>query len=113
MTQPRTGAFPDTKPHYAILDGLRGVAALVAATGAPFCINAADAAAAGAGIVAGRFDLGRFTDYLGHRHPPVAGFREWVDSAEERFIRLLVPAPKAGPQPIPKAGPQPAARTGS
>lgn len=24
MTQPRTGAFPDTKPHYAILDGLRG-----------------------------------------------------------------------------------------
>lgn len=76
-------------------------------------INAADAAAAGAGIVAGRFDLGRFTDYLGHRHPPVAGFREWVDSAEERFIRLLVPAPKAGPQPIPKAGPQPAARTGS
>lgn len=76
-------------------------------------INAADAAAAGAGIVAGRFDLGRFTDYLGHRHSPVAGFREWVDSAEERFIRLLVPAPKAGPQPIPKAGPQPAARTGS
>lgn len=84
-------------------------------------INAADAAAAGAGIVAGRFDLGRFTDYLGHRHPPVAGFREWVDSAEERFIRLLVPAlkagpqpiPKAGPQPIPKTGPQPAARTGS
>lgn len=76
-------------------------------------INAADAAAAGAGIVAGRFDLGRFTDYLGHRHPPVAGFREWVDSAEEHFIRLLVPALKAGPQPIPKAGPQPAARTGS
>ena len=84
-------------------------------------INAADAAAAGAGIVAGRFDLGRFTDYLGHRHPPVAGFREWVDSAEERFIQLLVPAlkagpqpiPKAGPQPIPKTGPQPAARTGS
>lgn len=84
-------------------------------------INAADAAAAGAGIVAGRFDLGRFTDYLGHRYPPVAGFREWVDSAEERFIRLLVPAlkagpqpiPKAGPQPIPKTGPQPAARTGS
>lgn len=84
-------------------------------------INAADAVAAGAGIVAGRFDLGRFTDYLGHRHPPVAGFREWVDSAEERFIRLLVPAlkagpqpiPKAGPQPIPKTGPQPAARTGS
>lgn len=75
-------------------------------------INAADAAAAGAGIVAGRFDLGRFTDYLGHRHPPVAGFREWVDSAEERFIRLLVPAPKAGPQPIPKAGPQPIPKTG-
>lgn len=75
-------------------------------------INAADAAAAGAGIVAGRFDLGRFTDYLGHRHPPVAGFREWVDSAEERFIRLLVPAPKAGPQPIPKAGPQPIPKAG-
>lgn len=75
-------------------------------------INAADAAAAGAGIVAGRFDLGRFTDYLGHRHSPVAGFREWVDSAEERFIRLLVPAPKAGPQPIPKAGPQPIPKTG-
>lgn len=75
-------------------------------------INAADAAAAGAGIVAGRFDLGRFTDYLGHRHPPFAGFREWVDSAEERFIRLLVPAPKAGPQPIPKAGPQPIPKTG-
>ena len=75
-------------------------------------INAADAAAAGAGIVAGRFDLGRFTDYLGHRHPPVAGFREWVDSAEERFIRLLVPALKAGPQPIPKAGPQPIPKTG-
>ena len=75
-------------------------------------INAADAAAAGAGVVAGRFDLGRFTDYLGHRHPPVAGFREWVDSAEERFIRLLVPALKAGPQPIPKAGPQPIPKTG-
>lgn len=29
MTQPLNGAFPDTKPHYAILDGLRGVAALV------------------------------------------------------------------------------------
>ena len=29
MTQPLHGAFPDTKPHYAILDGLRGVAALV------------------------------------------------------------------------------------
>lgn len=70
-------------------------------------INAADAAAAGAGIVAGRFDLGRFTDYLGHRHPPVAGFREWVDSAEERFIRLLVPAPKAEPQPAAKTGSEP------
>lgn len=57
-------------------------------------INAADAAAAGAGIVAGRFDLGRFTDYLGHRHPPRRGL--------PRVGRLgrgaLHPAARPGPE---------------
>lgn len=54
-------------------------------------INAADAAAAGAGIVSEGFDPGRFTDYLGHRaeHATPAGFRRWVDSAEAAFQEFL------------------------
>lgn len=53
-------------------------------------INAADAAAAGAGIVADGFDLGRFAGYLDDRYVgPPPGFRRWVDSAEGYFIRQL------------------------
>lgn len=54
-------------------------------------INAADALASGAGIEAAGFDLDRLVDYLARPDAPRpdAGFRAWVDSAEERFIELL------------------------
>lgn len=52
-------------------------------------INAADAAASGAGITADRFDLDRFNDFLARRPQPDPGFRRWVDSAEGCFLQLL------------------------
>lgn len=52
-------------------------------------INAADAAASGAGITADRFDLDRFNKFLARRPQPDPGFRHWVDSAEGRFLQLL------------------------
>lgn len=52
-------------------------------------INAADAAASGAGITADRFDLDRFNDFLARRPQPDPGFRLWVDSAEGHFLQLL------------------------
>lgn len=54
-------------------------------------INAADAAAAGAGIVSERFDPGRFTDYLSHGGGSATAqeFRTWVESAETHFLELL------------------------
>lgn len=55
-------------------------------------INAADAAASGAGITADRFDLDRFNDYLARRPQPDPGFRRWVDSAEKHFLQLLTQA---------------------
>ena len=55
-------------------------------------INAADAAAAGAGIVARGFDLDRFVGYLARPNTPDPGFRRWVDSAETCFLQLLTQA---------------------
>lgn len=52
-------------------------------------INAADAAVSGAGVAAESFDLSRFIDYLGCCPVPDPEFRDWADSAEERFVRLL------------------------
>lgn len=52
-------------------------------------INAADAAASGAGITSDRFDLDRFNDFLARHPQPDPGFRRWVDSAEGRFLQLL------------------------
>ena len=52
-------------------------------------INAADAAASGAGITSDRFDLDRFTRFLARRPQPDPGFRRWVDSAEGCFLQLL------------------------
>lgn len=52
-------------------------------------INAADAAASGAGIIADRFDLDRFNDFLTRRPQPDPGFRRWVDSAEGHFLQFL------------------------
>lgn len=52
-------------------------------------INAADAAASGAGITADRFDLDRFNTFLARRPQPDPGFRRWVDSAEGHFLQLL------------------------
>lgn len=52
-------------------------------------INAADAAASGAGITAESFDLDRFNEFLACRPQPDPGFRRWVDSAEGHFLQLL------------------------
>lgn len=54
-------------------------------------INAADAAAAGAGIVSGRYDPECFIDYLGRREASAAPqeFRKWVISAERLFPDYL------------------------
>ncbi len=52
-------------------------------------INAADAAASGAGIVSDSFDLGRFADYLGRSAAPDSAFRDWAASAETCFLKLL------------------------
>jgi uncharacterized protein (TIGR00661 family) len=52
--------------------------------------NALDASLAGAGIWGFDFDLNRFLDYL-PRHPASKGaFREWVESAAERYLERLL-----------------------
>lgn len=53
-------------------------------------VNAADAAATGAGIVSETFDLGRFAAYLDRTAESSSdSFRRWASSAEERFVALL------------------------
>lgn len=53
-------------------------------------INAADAAATGAGIISDTFDLERFASYLKNRGTASSDdFRRWVASAEEHFVALL------------------------
>ena len=52
-------------------------------------INAEDAAGIGAGIVSKEFDLSRLAEFIPDYAADTAGFREWVDGAEEMFIRHL------------------------
>jgi uncharacterized protein (TIGR00661 family) len=52
--------------------------------------NALDASLAGAGIWGFAFDLERFLDYLPRHRPNTGAFREWIDSAEERFFECVV-----------------------
>ncbi len=52
-------------------------------------INAEDAAGIGAGIVSKEFDLSRLVEFIPDYAADTAGFREWVDGAEEMFIRHL------------------------
>jgi uncharacterized protein (TIGR00661 family) len=51
--------------------------------------NALDAVASGAGITRENFTLDEFLDYIPKHQPTGAWFREWADSAPNRFLRLL------------------------
>ena len=52
-------------------------------------INAADAAGVGAGIVGKEFDLSRLTEFIPQYAADTEGFRRWVASGEELFVRHL------------------------
>lgn len=52
-------------------------------------INAADAVGAGAGITAEGFDISPLLEYIPKYKADTEKFREWVNSAEELFIRHL------------------------
>ncbi|MGL4520753.1 MAG: glycosyltransferase family protein [Phocaeicola sp.] len=52
-------------------------------------INAADAIAAYGGVVAEEFNLDKLVDYLKEYKDQSQPFREWVDSAERRFMEHL------------------------
>lgn len=52
-------------------------------------INGAEAAAVGAGIISGSFDISKLTDYIPNYNNDNSAFRNWVDSAEELFVRHL------------------------
>lgn len=52
-------------------------------------INAADASAAGAGIVNNTFDISCLVDYIPRYVADKEVFRQWISSAEELFIRHL------------------------
>lgn len=51
--------------------------------------NALDAAQAGAGIYAEKFDISLLVDYLPHHRPIGQKFREWVQKGEEIFLTEL------------------------
>ncbi len=52
-------------------------------------INARDASAAGVGIVSKEFDVARLWQYIPTHQNRNEEFREWLASAEERFLREL------------------------
>ena len=52
-------------------------------------INAADASVAGAGIVNSTFDINRLIEYIPRYTTDREVFRQWVNSAEELFLRHL------------------------
>ncbi len=52
-------------------------------------INAADANSVGAGNIADRFNLSLLECAIDEYNADTEGFREWVDSAEKRFLKLL------------------------
>ncbi len=52
-------------------------------------INAEDAAAIGAGVAAGLFDLSKLVDFIPRYGADTAAFREWVARGEELFVRHL------------------------
>ncbi len=52
-------------------------------------INAADAQKAGVGIASNKFDLQTLLDYIPLHNHDNATFKEWVDSAKERYIKAL------------------------
>ena len=52
-------------------------------------INAADAVGAGAGIESTIFDVSRLVEYIPSHNADTEAFRDWVQSAEELFIRHL------------------------
>ena len=53
-------------------------------------INAADAVGAGAGIESTTFDVSRLVEYIPSHNTDSGAFRDWVQSAEELFIRHLM-----------------------
>jgi uncharacterized protein (TIGR00661 family) len=52
-------------------------------------INAEDAAGVGAGIAVKTFDLSQLVDFIPRYTADTPGFRRWVGSAEELFVRHL------------------------
>ena len=50
--------------------------------------NAYDASLSGAGITGKRFDLDRLIDFI-PSYKPDEGFRDWVQQAEERFLKEI------------------------
>lgn len=52
-------------------------------------VNAADAASFGGGIIGNNFDISVLLNYMEMRKYSNTAFREWVDSAEETFVRHL------------------------
>lgn len=51
--------------------------------------NAMDGVRAGAGIHSTDFEVDRLIQHLPHYRPPGAAFRDWVESAGERFLREI------------------------
>lgn len=52
-------------------------------------INARDAAGAGVGIISNQFNVGKLAEYIPKHKTNNEEFRQWVGSAEEKFIREL------------------------
>lgn len=52
-------------------------------------VNAADAASTGEGIVGKSFDISALLTYIETRKPAENSFKQWVESAEEVFIKHL------------------------
>ncbi|MBD3273999.1 MAG: UDP- glucuronosyltransferase, partial [Candidatus Marinimicrobia bacterium] len=51
--------------------------------------NAMDAAAVGAGIYASDYDLSRFLSYIPSYQSNHQNFRDWVDTAEKRYLEIF------------------------
>ncbi len=52
-------------------------------------INARDASSTGIGIVSNKFDISKLSDYIPSYSTSNKEFREWVQSAEQKFIKEL------------------------
>lgn len=52
-------------------------------------VNAADASSFGGGVIGNNFDMSVLLNYMELEKPSNEAFRQWVDSAEETFLRHL------------------------